>query len=297
MVAEKILEIVKQKGPVQPARVARELKTTILIASACLAELAEKNMVRASYLKIGGLPLYFCAGQEDKLEDFVEKLSEKERTVFWLLKGKKVLFESELEASQKNILQHLKDFAEPIEIKNNGKNEKAWKWHLVTESELNLFESEKAKDVKKLVKEILEEPSEQDSSKLLDELNIKKIDAEQKKDKRKPALGKEKNSDFLIKVENYLKKNNIEVVEKTIVKNNRDADFVVKIPTPVGSVSYYCKAKSKKIYNDSDISTVFVNGQLRKLPVLFLVSGDLSKKAKAFLQNPEFKNIQIAKIN
>ena len=67
------------------------------------------------------------------------------------------------------------------------------------------------------------------------------------------------------------------------------------MPSAVGSLIYYCKARSKKRISDSDLSSAFVQGQLKKLPVLFLTKGELTKKAKEMLSK-EFKSIKIKKI-
>jgi len=60
-------------------------------------------------------------------------------------------------------------------------------------------------------------------------------------------------------------------------------------------MDFYCKARNKKRCNEADLSTAFVQGELRKLPVIFLTTGDLTKKAKELLSK-EFKNIIINKI-
>ena len=74
-----------------------------------------------------------------------------------------------------------------------------------------------------------------------------------------------------------------------------DLDLIVEVPSAVGSLTYYCKAKNKKRISDSDLSSAFVQGQLKKLPVLFLTKGELTKKAREMLSK-EFKNIKIKKI-
>src|SRR3989338_7551471 len=320
MSMEKIIEIIKQKGPVKPAQIARELKTTILIASAYLADLSEKKIIQASSIKIGGFPIYFVEGQEEKLQFFMDKLPDKEKEFCHLLADKKVLCDSELDLSQRQIAEKLKDFAVQIVITKNNKQEKAWKWYLVNDEELKILEIEKAKDVKKIVKAILSNSLEKktgDSSKIFDELKIQKIDATEKTEKSKNdtpektekskkyenpekngKIIKEKTQKFyfFIKIKQYFRSNSMEVVEKNLVKKNSEADFIIKVPSAVGTVSYYCKAKSKKSCSDLDLSSAFVQGQIRKLPVLFLTTGELSKKAKNLLSNPEFQNVQVMKI-
>ena len=70
----------------------------------------------------------------------------------------------------------------------------------------------------------------------------------------------------------------------------------MKVPSAVGDLEYYCKAKSKKKITEIDLNAVFVQGQLKKLPVLFLITGDLTKKAQELLTTELNKGIIVRKI-
>ena len=72
--------------------------------------------------------------------------------------------------------------------------------------------------------------------------------------------------------------------------------MIIKIPSVMGELEYYCKAKNKKTVNDSDLSSAVVQGQLKKLPVMFLTTGELSKKAKEFLNTELKKGLVIKNI-
>ena len=100
---------------------------------------------------------------------------------------------------------------------------------------------------------------------------------------------------FVKKVVDYFRRNRIEILDQNLIKKKSEVDFVVRVPSAVGSLEYYCKAKTKKRYNEGDLSNSFVQGQLRKLPVLLLVTGDFTKKAKEMMKK-EFKNINVKKI-
>lgn len=93
----------------------------------------------------------------------------------------------------------------------------------------------------------------------------------------------------------FFGKNNIKIIESLVVKKNSEIDFIVEIPSPVGNLMYYCKAKNKARVSDSDLSNAYVKGQSKKLPVLFLSSGDLSKKAVEMI-NSELKGLSFKKI-
>ena len=91
------------------------------------------------------------------------------------------------------------------------------------------------------------------------------------------------------KLEKQLNEKKIEIVERKIIRKGSEIDLIIRVPSAVGSLEYYCKAKDKKSLSDSDLSSAVVQGQLKKRPVLFLTTGKLSKKAKDFL-NTELKN-------
>jgi len=81
---------------------------------------------------------------------------------------------------------------------------------------------------------------------------------------------------------------NIEIIEKKVIRKNTEIDLMIKIPTPVGKMKYFCKAKSKKRVSDGDLSSAYILGESRKLPVLFVINGKLTKKAETMMS--EFKN-------
>jgi hypothetical protein len=97
----------------------------------------------------------------------------------------------------------------------------------------------------------------------------------------KPKLGAE--CEFWDKVQVFLKASNITLHESSVVKKKTEFDVLLALPSPVGQLQYYCKVRSKKKILDTDLSAAFVQGQMRKLPVLFITDGELTKSAKDFL--------------
>ncbi|MBI2108066.1 hypothetical protein HYT54_02970 [Candidatus Woesearchaeota archaeon] len=100
---------------------------------------------------------------------------------------------------------------------------------------------------------------------------------------------------FLDLISKFFEKSNINVSESVIIKKNSEIDFIVEIPSPVGNLLYYCKAKNKSRISDSDLSNAYVKGQMRKLPAIYLSPGELSKKAAEML-NSELKGLSFKKI-
>lgn len=159
------------------------------------------------------------------------------------------------------------------------------------------------KDVKRkfLKKKELETKPEEEKkgTKFKIEEELLKIQEEEteakKKDKPKtPAMLEKENkaNAFITIVQDYFKKNDIQILETEVIKHN-EIDFAVKVPSAVGKISYYCKAKDKKSVNEGDLSTAFVQGQLKKMPVLFLSNGKLTKRAEEMVEK-QFQHMNIA---
>ncbi len=309
---EKVLQTIRIRGPVIPAQIAKVIGTDIMMASAILSELVSKNTLKISNVKFGSTPLYYLPGQEPRLQDFAKNLHEKEKKAYDLLMQKKVMIDKLLEPVVRVALRNIKDFAVPLQVKINDNVEIFWKWYLITNEEASKIIKEminvsKEKEPRKEIKPVQETTAEKGQEKpkeeekeikrelKKEELKERLPEKEEKKEEKRIFVDKTAEDKFLSEVKRFFERSNINLIEEKIVKKNLDLDLVVEVPSAVGNLVYYCKAKSKKRISDSDLSSAFVQGQLKKLPVLFLTKGELTKKAKEMLSK-EFKNIKIKKI-
>ncbi len=271
---ERIIQFIKQKGPVLPVEVAKSVGSNIIMASALLSELCSTKQIKISHLKVGGSPLYYLPGQEAELQKFSDNLHEREKEAYLLLKENKVLDDSKLEPAIRVAIRNLRDFAIPLEVNYKDKKGLFWKWYLLTN-----------KEVEELIKVLFGE------KKTKFEKNKNEVETfEQKKIESKRI----DNNRFLDEVIKYLNKNKMDILSKDIIKKN-EIDFIIQIPSAVGKLEYYCKAKNKKRINDGDLASAFIQGQQKKLPVLFLTSGELTKKARSMLEK-EFKGMYVKRI-
>jgi len=308
---DKILEIVKEKGPVLPVQVSKVIGMDILMSSAHLAELTASNLLKISHVKVGGSPLYYLPGQEPMLQKFIGSLNEKEKKAYDLLSQSRILRDLEQAPVIRVALRELKDFAKPLSVTYNNQTDIFWKWYLVSDEEASGIIKPKLELITKgiapkqeLKKEEIkpEQPVQKTIQKpALQQEKIKEMIAEKSPEKIQ-AIKKEKikktkqykEDEFLTNLNKFFEKNNIKMVNSEIIRKNADIDLVVEIPSVVGNLQYYCKAKNKKRISDSDLSSAYVKGQLRKLPVLFISTGELSDKAEALLNkelNLTFKKI------
>ena len=133
---DKILNFLRTIGPTLPSKVAKNIGTEILFASAHLSFLVSQGKLKISSLKVGGSPLYYLAGKEAQLYPFAAgNINPKELQVLDRLKEESVLREADLDLLSKVALRSLKDFAVPLHVTVKNKRELFWKWHLLSSEE------------------------------------------------------------------------------------------------------------------------------------------------------------------
>jgi hypothetical protein len=317
-----VLKVVQMKGPVIPNDVRKELGGENLIIGAILSELAGDGKVKVTYTKVGGTPAYYCPGAETRLVNMIKYLNEKDRESAETLKQKKVLKDSELTPLLRVSLRNIKDFAKPLEVSVKGQKEIYWKWFLTPaqEAEQIIFKKvkpafkpeikapEPAPAIKK--EEMVEamkpvEPIKEvqkPKEKIKDKKEIKPLviadarEEELQKELGKPEEELEREKDtFFKKIWEYFKANDIQILDYKIIRKKSEIELTIAVPSRIGSQEYYCKAKSKAKVNDGDLSSVYVQGQAKKLPVIFITTGELTKKAKEMLSR-DFKGMVVKRI-
>ena len=139
------------------------------------------------------------------------------------------------------------------------------------------------------------EPEKQTLTKTIEEKQELPIQQPKKEEIKYKKITKEEQP-FLELLNKYFKRNNIEVISEEPQNNKKtEVDFILELPSAVGKLQYYCKAKSKKKINDSDIASAMIQGQQKKLPILVIITGEMTKKTKEMLEN-EFKGVKVQKI-
>lgn len=131
LLREKIINIIRMRGPSLPARIAKETQLSILFASAFLSELLSDKRLKITHMKVGSSPVYFIPGQEHLLENFSQYLKNREKDAFSLLKEKRFLDDKSQTPAIRVALRELKDFAVPFK----HKEEVFWRYFTVPESE------------------------------------------------------------------------------------------------------------------------------------------------------------------
>jgi len=241
--------------------------------------LVSSKKLLLSSLKIGGSPLYFLSEQKYKLENFVDKLNEKDKKSYDLIKNEKILKDEEQDALTKTSLRVIKDFAIPLNVKVGDSSTLFWKFFLVNEQEAVNLIKEKLEVREKGPEEVVAK----EKSVSLQEKKISKKEFPKEKEQEVLTTIEEIKDEFFKQVKDFFYKNNVNIITQQVLRKNNEIDFEVKLKTPFGKMDYYCVAKNKKRVNEGDLSSAFVRGQTKRLPIIFLTTGGLTKNAKEML--------------
>ncbi|MEK6961058.1 MAG: hypothetical protein AABX47_07845 [Nanoarchaeota archaeon] len=132
---EAVLRFIKTRGPVIPVQIAKEINSNLMMAGAVLSEMVSSGKLRVSKVKIGGSPLYYAIGQENRLTGFTQHLGSKERATYDALRQAGVIQDRATDALTRVTLRAIKDFAIPLTVTLNGQQEIFWKYFLISDSE------------------------------------------------------------------------------------------------------------------------------------------------------------------
>ena len=327
---DKILQFLRMVGPTIPSKVAKNIGSDILIASAHLSDLASQRKVKISDLKVGGTPLYYLPGQEEQVYQYAaSNLNPKDYQVAERLRQQKIMREADLDLLSKVALRTIKDFAIPIHVTVNDQRELFWKWHLLSDAETNALlnallspppqpteQEEQSSSVQRGKLPLLEQerpsqeqtalfpiPPQEVTSHHQEQQSFLAAQQEQPREERKAKRGSIRSlkkhiiDEFLPLVEEFCKNHRIEIEEKETIRKNAEINFKVRVPSVVGKTVYFCKAKNKTKCDEKDLSAAYMEAQRKRLPLLFLYTGEIHKKAQEMLDSGTFENIILKRLN
>ncbi len=268
----KIIEVIQQRGPELPVRVASVIGQNNIFTAAFMSELVGEQKLKLSSMRVGGSPLYYIAGQEEQLQKFTEYLNHKEKEAFKLIKEKEILEDSQQEPAIRVALRSIKDFAFPIKIIDQGQEKTFWKIHTLSNDKAKeviekiINPSKKEEKIIEKVQEVIEKKPE--------------IVKEEKQEvqKVKEVKIKEISSVFLDKIRENLSKKEYEITKEILTKKK---EFIgkIKLKTDFGHQELYLVAKDKKKITLEDLVSTLQKAQAEKMPALILSPGEVDKKA------------------
>ena len=281
-IKEKIMQILKRKGPSLPVHIATELNISMLFASAFLSELLSEKKIKISYLRVGSSPVYFILGQELGLERYSQYLKSKEKEAFLLLKEKEFLRDVKQLPAIRVALRSINDFAIPFK-----KNEEIfWRYFTTPESEfkekviLTPTRTPTKKSVLLTVPKKISSGSELISTE--QELNIfdDKIKKKTKKTPiKKKTIRKKQDNKFFIKVKEFLSKKSIEILDIEGFSKN---EIILKVSSQ--GKEKLLIAYNKKRVNDTDIIKAHKKASELSLSYMVLSLGEPLKKLSNLIE-------------
>lgn len=286
----KIINFLKDKGPSLPINLSKNLGISSLFASAFLSELVNQNLIKVSNLKIGGSPLYYLDGQEEKLENYYKYMHPREAEAYLLLKEHKILKDNDQDPVIRVALRAIKDFSYEFKIDNDL----YWKFFSVNKEEVDKvlgLSKNKEEEIQK--SKIIEEKKEIEEDKI-NKTQISKIIENKKEDKKErdfynPLVIKEEKkikdspkSEFVVKVINFINNEGIKIIEEKSHKN-KEYNCIVQIKSDLGPINFLTQAKDKKIINENDFKKLLSDAQSIPLPAFMIYNGEIGSKAKKYL--------------
>jgi len=124
----------------------------------------------------------------------------------------------------------------------------------------------------------------------------KKTIIQKVKEKITPKKRKIASEEFLPAIHDFFQDLEIKIDQKETVRKNTELNFYVIVPSVVGKIKYFCKAKKKNRCDEKDLSAAYMEAQSKKLPLLFLYTNEMNKKAEEMLDSGAFENVVVRKI-
>ena len=174
--------------------------------------------------------------------------------------------------------KELKDFAIPLSVKLGNDHELFWKWYLAS--------NDVAKDKIKALISNKSNSSVENSKEEVEKEMIKEQEIEKKDEIQQKVESVTRKIDSGLDIlNNYFSTNEMYIISQDVVRKNKELNFVIDLPSKIGTLRYFVKFKDKKTITDADLISALDEARSKKLPVLFLSKGQLAKKAEKYLND------------
>jgi rhodanese-related sulfurtransferase len=75
-------------------------------------------------------------------------------------------------------------------------------------------------------------------------------------------------------------------------RKKNEITSLVRVPSAAGEILCYCKAKQKRVASEADLALALLEAQQKKLLLLYVAGGTLSKRAAAVAAEQGFVAVQ-----
>jgi len=321
-ILDRILELVQKTGPVLPVDIASKLGLDSFLASAYMQQLVEQGRLSVGKERIGGSQIFFTPGQESsaaakvkalietgkktarmfardvpnnpevqkKRDEFAARLNEIESKE---KKSKLVEPHAVLQPGHKVMpitIKHVSDEVGPVperavgglmmpkpkileEIKPALKEKEKEPEPVVTEVEEVHYEKPKL--------EVPEPEPEPEAEELKPKSPFR--EAIEKTFMKKPEKPIEPSPLVDIALA-MLVDSGSEIISKELTKKGKEANITFDLPTKLGNLRMLAVVRNKKSITEADLSMAYTEWTNKKIPVLFVTNGKLTKLAHNYLQ-------------
>ncbi len=273
---DRILALLREKGPMFPAEVSAKLGGNSFLAKAYLSELVSSGAIRADSLGLKEGFIYFLPGQEKIAEKKVSDVLSFKRTPSMYSSG------------NRNVSPEVAEKQKKFSQLTNETLKKDKEMEMRRRQKMREIEERKKSEAQKRSAE--KHPSKPSTNSYSSSQNSASVSAPVPEKKQE-----EKKESFEDIAMNFISRNSITIVEELETKKKKELSLIVEVPTPIGNMPFFCKVRNKKKINDTDLSLVHSEAVSRNMNALFITGGSLSKAAKSFLEKTD--NLIVKKLS
>ncbi len=312
---EEILNYIRRYGPSTPIDIAQKLGANSIIVTAVLVDAVSQNKIMRSKKKTGSMKYYFYPDQLNMMQKKIaDTLSTTDKAILQKLMKENVVGEFELKPEEAAALANLEDLVGGLVLDYKGNPLRCWyspsmeegKAREIAISKLNerfgpavakTIEQAKTQD-QKILEQLQELKKEEPKAapvpltkqvetavkaKAEKALGGKKA-GRKKKTLQDKLLESEELKDFKNNVLAWLEKNNIDVETEKVLKNGKELELEVKVPTPLGKQKYLVRILEggKKQVSQDDLSSIGMEAVSKRIPVIVISQTGFAKNAKKY---------------
>ncbi|PIN99943.1 hypothetical protein COT72_03860 [archaeon CG10_big_fil_rev_8_21_14_0_10_43_11] len=277
----RVVQYLRTNGPSLPVQVSKALEENVMFASALLGGLVATKQIRLTRKKIGNSPLYFLPEHINHARRIIyDRLDPREKELVDFVTKKGVVREDELTPTERFFIKDLVDFFES----EQENNQTYWK-----------VPGTNAKPTLEPPKPLVSKP--EPSARREEQQPFIKQEAEPHEEKKPIHLKDSGDDEFTRKVKHFFVKRGIRILNTDVVRSNAEINFTVQIQGDLIPQTYFVKARKKKKINDNDLIAAWFEGRKQKAPILYLATGELTKKAEKFLKEEFGENFTFLKVS
>lgn len=281
---DKAFDVVRT-GPVLPVEVASKLGIDSFLANAYLSQLVDAGKIKQSKDRVGNSFVYFLVGQEAQASSKISNLLQGGKKTARMY-ASSVPAGPEVEQKRLAFTQRLAEIeAKEVQIRRPAPQQplpQIVQKPTVSETAKQEFLNVLKPAIESQLKQQAQPPAQPV------QLNLPKIPSPQEVF---AAVGRSIKSTIFMeesriveKALGFLVDAGSEIIGKELRKKGREADILAVVPTPIGPIKFLVMVRDKRTVSEAELSLAFTAGQHKKLPVIYVTNGKLTKNAQNYHQ-------------